>query len=60
MASIGIHGHPSTSRGIHGHGKILEEDRRRRGRVGEGVEEDVAIDVRLVSIDFDRFPIAVR
>ena len=47
--SDGIHGHPSASMGIpgHGHRKILEEDRRRRRRrVGEGVEEDVSIDVR--------------
>ena len=55
--SDGIHGHPSASMDIpgHGHRKILEEDRRRRRRrrkrrrkrrVGEGVEEDVSIDAR--------------
>ena len=47
--SDGIHGHPSASMDIlgHGHRKILEEDPRgRRRRVGEGVEEDVSIDVR--------------
>ena len=46
--SDGIHGHPSASMDIpgHGHRKILEEDRRRRRRVGEGVKEDASIDVR--------------
>ena len=46
--SDGIQGHPSASMEIpgHGHRTILEVDRRRRRRVGEGVEEDVSIDVR--------------
>ena len=54
--SDGIHAHPSAFMDIpgHGHRKILEEDRRRRGRIGEGVEEDVSIDARQVSIDLDR------